>query len=147
MKNYSNKIKVLMNFHREFAELIIKGFELEMNEAKKLNRKHYQTIMTLYHHGSFTMHELSTRVMLQKGSFTPVAKKLLNLDYIRKEQSDEDKRISYIHLTEKGKAFAIEFHDKHRVYVEDKFSNLSNEEQDRYFELLDELKQLNEKMK
>lgn len=146
MKEFESKIRILMMFYRNFSNLIIKGFELGLDNPNDLNPKHFQTLMVLLHHGSCTMHELSSRVMLKKGSFTPVANKLLSLDYIRKERSTEDKRIYYIHLTDKGIEFANEFHEKHHVYIEDKFTNLSNEERERYFVLLEELRLLNEKM-
>ncbi len=146
MRDYSKRVRCLMKFHREFVELIIKGFELGLDNPEDLNPKHYQTLMSLMHSGPCTMHELSGRVMLQKGSFTPVANKLLSIGFIRKEQSTEDKRMYYIHLTDKGLAFARTFHEQHHSYIEEKFSALRIEERNRYFELLDELQKLNEKM-
>lgn len=146
MRDYDNRIRCLMEFHRNFFHLIIKGFELGLENREELNPKHYQTIMALFHGGSCTMHDLSTRVMLQKGSFTPVANKLLSIGFIRKERSAEDKRMYFIHLTDKGVNFANGFSDKHHSYLEDKFSALSSGERDRYFELLYELRGFNEKM-
>lgn len=53
-----------------------------------------------------TMSDIARLIARDKSTVTALAGRLIRLGYIRKVRSDKDRRISYIALTEKGKALA-----------------------------------------
>ncbi len=124
-------------FFREFAESI---------ELDDLNFTHIKSMMMLNFEGKCSMTTVSKRLQLEKGSFTPVAKKLIEYNYVEKEQNDQDKRSYSLKLSQKGKAFVDDFLEKHIEYIASRIDLLSSHEQNEYFSLIDRLNVLNKKI-
>lgn len=60
--------------------------------------------------------EIAEALNLSKPSVTAIVEKLVSRGYIRKVQSDEDRRSSHVHLSSRGRAL-VKMHDEthHRI--------------------------------
>ncbi|MBN2796082.1 MAG: MarR family transcriptional regulator [Clostridia bacterium] len=71
----------------------------------------YADILTSLHfnEGQLKMHQISDLVGKDKSTVTVLVNRLIDRDYILKEKSQLDKRVTYIKLTEKGKSIQKDF--------------------------------------
>lgn len=79
------------------------------------------------------MSSVSQGLNLEKGSFTPVANRLIQYDYIEKVCSKEDKRVSYLILTEKGQEFVDRLYEGIKKHIQKKLEILGEDEREVYF--------------
>lgn len=139
-------IQKILGFFPMMTEIFVKNFLLSSDMLKNLNSTHTRTIMTLKYEGRSTMSSISRKVELEKGSFTPVANKLIKLGYVEKVQSSEDKRKSLLQLTELGHTFADKFHKEHTEYIYSQLSKLSEAERDAYLASVNLIQSLSKKI-
>lgn len=107
-----------------------------------LNRSHIQAIVFLKMHGRAMMSALAAFLGLEKGSFTPVANRLLDWGYVEKVADPADKRKGFLQLTPAGHDFAQELEvDRIRIF-EERLACLSRGERRAFFQHLDSLQEL-----
>ncbi len=133
------RIESIFDLHRHIISMFFKGFEEVFELPEGLNFTHVKAMLTLRFHGNMTMSDLSRMLVIAKGSFTPVAAKLIEKGYIRKEQSEEDKRVFHLVLSEKGEEFTAGFRNEHWQYLTELFDHLSPDQQSDYFEHISRL--------
>jgi DNA-binding MarR family transcriptional regulator len=92
------------------------------------------------------MSEVSRRLNLEKGSFTPVAAKLIKLGYIQKNQDESDKRVYNLELTDLGLEVAEDFKEKHLTYINQLVTQFSEDERQEYFEAIDKVYQMTKRL-
>lgn len=78
-----------------------------------------------------TSSELANELNLSKPSITAIVDKFEEMGFIRKVKSDEDRRVSHIHMTEAGKNIE-KIHSKIHVRISDIFSSKLTESELRY---------------
>lgn len=108
----------LFSFFHLLNHTFTEKFRRIYQPVKGLGYNHIKTLLSIRYTNYQTMGDISEDTGLDKGSFTAVASKLINEGYIKKEQSQEDKRINLLLLTEKGKKFADELSAAHYSYME-----------------------------
>jgi MarR family 2-MHQ and catechol resistance regulon transcriptional repressor len=118
----------IFELHATMDHKIFKDFIKAYPMPDKLNHRHMRAIINLYFVEKASMTEISQRLSIEKGSFTPVADKLIKLGYIINERSQKDRRVYEMSLTPKGKELAKDFVETHNDYITDLFSKLSQEE-------------------
>ncbi|TDV70428.1 MarR family winged helix-turn-helix transcriptional regulator [Pseudomonas sp. LP_7_YM] len=64
----------------------------------------YLAMLVLWEEEGMTVGEVSTRLLTDPGSLTPLLKRLETEGLIRRTRSKEDERVVLLHLTEQGKA-------------------------------------------
>ena len=116
-----------------FFSNYFKEHELDID----INKTHIRTIMMLLFEGDVPMSFVSQKLGLEKGSFTPVAKKLIDIGFIRKVKSEEDRRISLLSLTDDGHAFATRLRDGHHKFMLNEIEKLSIDDQVQFENALD----------
>ena len=79
------------------------------------------------------MSDISNKLGLEKNSFTPVAKLLLEKGYIDRTKDENDRRAYILTLTDKGNKRAKGFMDRHIGFMEGQLSQLTDEEKELYF--------------
>lgn len=98
MKNLVDIVSELSNMFGQSEEAAREQFHL-------LNLSHtqmrYLEIIHLLHNPNIT--ELAKSLKLTKPTVTVAVDKLIEKDFLYKVKSDEDRRSSHLHLTEKGK--------------------------------------------
>jgi DNA-binding MarR family transcriptional regulator len=113
-------------------DVFFKGFQ-DIDLPYKFSTSQIKTLINLDTDEDMTMSEVSKRLNIEKGSFTPVANKLIDLGCIEKKRSTEDKRISYLVLTDKGSEYVKILWQEVSSRIEEKLRILSEEERDAYF--------------
>ncbi|WP_432664165.1 MarR family transcriptional regulator [Wukongibacter baidiensis] len=139
-------LQSILNIFPMITETFFENFLVSSDMLKDLNTTHTKTLMTLKYEGGSTMSEISRKIELEKGSFTPVANKLIKLGYIEKVQSVEDRRKSMLRLTELGHSFADRFQKEHTEYIYSQLDKLSEAEQDAYLAAINLVLSLSRKM-
>ncbi|WP_105614245.1 MarR family winged helix-turn-helix transcriptional regulator [Vallitalea okinawensis] len=125
-------LESILNLIPMVTDIFFKHFQFSSGLLNDLNKTHTRTLMILKFEGPSTMSVISHKVELEKGSFTPVANKLIQLGYIEKLQSSGDKRKSMLQLTEVGHTVAEKFHEEHTAYMHKQLNKLTEAERDVY---------------
>lgn len=87
--------------------------------------------------GRLTMKEISEGINRTKSTVTQLVDKLIKDGYVTKESSGEDKRYSYIVLTEKGLRIKKDFREISDNVISQFFKGFSDEETKMMISLLD----------
>lgn len=113
-------------------KVYFKGYECGENVPAELNHTHIRTLMILKFEGESAMSAISAKLNLEKGSFTPVANKLMECGFIEKIIDEKDKRIYNLRLTKMGRDFSEEFSINHVAYINKLLECLSENERNLY---------------
>jgi len=62
----------------------------------------YLVLMVLWEHSPLSVKEISTRLILNTNTLTPLLKRMMNLGIVTRQRSEEDERKVIVALTEKG---------------------------------------------
>ena len=73
-------------------------------QALNLTYPQYLAMLVLWERDGLTVGEVSTRLLTEPGSLTPLFKRLEVEGLISRTRSKEDERVVLLHLTEQGKA-------------------------------------------
>lgn len=76
--------------------------ELEKKDISGLVPSHGDILFLLFHNEKVQMQEIARKIHRTKPTVTILVKKLVEMGYIEKEKNQEDNRVTYISLTEKG---------------------------------------------
>jgi len=111
---------------RLMGEMETQAFEQEgFSDLSMRQMMHLETITQL---GQPTFSELASKLAITKPSVTAIVRKLMNMGYVKKVQSQEDLRVYHIVLTPKGEQFT-EMHDRtHQMLAEMLTQNLNKQE-------------------
>lgn len=139
-------LNLIFEFSHIYRDVFVRDFLADYPTPEGLNRTHLRTLLYIMFADNPKMSEISGNMGLEKGSFTPVAQKLLTLGYISKSKTDKDRRKSILNLTEKGTKLTQEYYNAHAKYIYDKLEILGDE-QEKYMELLETLLTMTRKMK
>lgn len=108
----------------------------------ELRNTHVYAIMFLKINGPSPMSKVAQFLGLEKGSFTPIANRLINWGYIVRENDSFDKRKSLLVLTDSGREFAIEVRSARSHKFSDQVEKLSSAERKQFFSSLQRLQDL-----
>ncbi|MTI66587.1 MAG: winged helix-turn-helix transcriptional regulator [Firmicutes bacterium] len=132
MKNINGDLHNILKIAPIINEIFFKSFHKSYEIPHGLNKTHIKTLLFLNFEGSCPMNLLSKKVNLEKGSFTPVAEKLINIGYLEKVKFPNDKRKSLLQLTPLGDEFITNHRNKHLSYVRSILSKLDENERETY---------------
>ncbi|MGH4050732.1 MAG: MarR family winged helix-turn-helix transcriptional regulator [Clostridium sp.] len=98
----------------------------------------YGNILTVLYNnnGRLSMNQIGKIIGKDKSTITALVNKLSNLGYVKKEKCIEDRRVTYIILTEKGKAIEGKVNDISKKVNLIAYKNFSKEEKDIFLKLL-----------
>ena len=128
MKKFDSDLMLVYELSHKYRDAFIKDFEDNYETPEFLNKTHLRTLLYIKFEKKPKMSLISGKMGLEKGSFTPVAQKLIELGYITKNKTDKDRRKSILMLTEKGRKTAAEYEKAHLEYIGEKLSSLNEEE-------------------
>lgn len=95
-----------------------------------LNPTEFGVLELLYHRGRQPIQKIGQKILLRSGSMTYVVNKLEERGLLARVFCEEDKRITYISITEKGVSLIESIFPKHAENIESLMSGLSAKEQD-----------------
>lgn len=123
MDRIINIISKISHTLGEIEELAKEQFGLQ---ELTLTQMHYLEVMNTLENPNIT--ELATALQLTKPTVTVALEKLIAKEYLVKVQSDEDRRTSHLHLTEKGRSINKMHEYAHRSFAELMSENLDPDE-------------------
>lgn len=112
--------------------------ELRKRGIEGLVVSHGNILDILYeNNGKLTMKEISEGISRSKSTVTQLVDRLLKAGYVTKESVLEDKRYSYIVLTEKGLSIKTDFKEISQNVMQEFFKDFTEEEIEILLLLLD----------
>ncbi|MBM7615526.1 MarR family winged helix-turn-helix transcriptional regulator [Alkaliphilus hydrothermalis] len=101
----------------------------------------YGNILTaLYdNNGKLSMKEIGQLIGKDKSTITALVNKLSKLGYVKTEKSKEDRRVTYVKTTEKGREVEDKFNDISKEVYLTAYKNFSIEEREVLLKLLKKL--------
>ncbi|WP_425447316.1 MarR family winged helix-turn-helix transcriptional regulator [Dethiothermospora halolimnae] len=101
----------------------------------------YGNILTVLYDndGKLSMKEIGQLIGKDKSTITALVNKLSKLGYVKKEKGKEDKRVTYVKITEKGKDIEDKFNDISKEVYSRAYKNFSKEEKEVLLRLLKKL--------
>jgi len=137
MSNYNkimkqgNAIALLSRITEKAHKLIVQ--ELEAHGIDGIVPSHGSILVHLLTGEKYTMKELAEKIHRTKPTVTVLIDKLVNLGYVTKEKSNEDSRVTFITLTEKGFELRTSFNTISETLNAVVYKDLSEEDAE-YFE-------------
>lgn len=115
--------------------------QLAQRGIEGLVSSHGSILTALYmNEGKLPMKEIAERIHRTKSTVTQLVDKLIKHGYVIKEQSEEDARVYYIFLTEKGWSFQEHFITISAEMNETFFQGFSELEQEMFLKMLVKVK-------
>jgi len=111
----------------------------ERNTVGDLTYSQFAVLEALYHLGSMTQGEVSTKVLKSGSNMTTVIDNLERDGLVRRERDAKDRRVINVHLTEAGKGKVEAVLPGHVAALVEEFSVLSAREQEQFGELCKKL--------
>lgn len=136
MANKNLVISKISQIRREIFDYI--EAELSKRGIDGLVVSHGNILDILYdNNGRLTMKEISEGIHRSKSTVTQLVDKLLKSGYVTKEIDPEDKRFSYIVLTDKGLGIKNDFREISHEVIKKFYKEFTDEEIDTLLFLLD----------
>jgi DNA-binding MarR family transcriptional regulator len=133
--------KLLIEFINTL-DLSLKKLQAEVGDASgvsKLTIHQFQYIDAIYELGEPAITEIADRLHITKASVTTGVQKLINMGYVLKTQSSQDKRVFHVSLTEAGGQLIKAKYQALKEYGEFIEAALSKEEASQFEATLDKL--------
>ncbi|SHH93772.1 MarR family winged helix-turn-helix transcriptional regulator [Clostridium grantii] len=119
----------------DFIEEKLKEYNME-----GLIPSHGNILTALYEsEGKLTMKEIARIIGKDKSTVTPLVNKLLSLGYIKKSKDKNDKRVSYIMLTDKGISMETKYRNISMEVYETAYKDFTEDEKETLNRLLKKL--------
>lgn len=115
-------------------------------EMPDMNMTHVKTLVFLRLNGSAPMSAAARWLNLEKGSFTPVARRLADAGLVETVADESDRRRTVLRLTEKGAALDKTLHARMSAEFRRKVALLTDDEQRDFFESLRRLNAILDKL-
>ena len=113
---------------------IIRASNLLVDDLKKtlkkypINATEFSVMEFLYSKGEKSIQEIRDRILLASSSATYVVDNLERKEYVRRIVNQNDRRVTYIKLTEAGKDLINDIFPTHKKNTKEIFNDLTNEE-------------------
>jgi DNA-binding MarR family transcriptional regulator len=125
---------------REFLELfsnILKKMKKEWTKQLEhgLNPSQYFILKTLKHSGPRKATELAELILMTPGAITGASDKLVSEGYAERKGAEEDRRVVYLEITDKGKEFVESMIEKQKILTAKFFEGLSDEDINHLFRI------------
>lgn len=126
-------IGLLRNSHK--LEKIVK----QDVSCYQLNITEFSVMELLFHQGRQTTQTIKEKILIASSSTTYVIDQLEKKNYVERMVSTEDKRITYVSLSEKGNQLMTEIFPLHAKTISDCFSTLEEKELNQFIKTLGKL--------
>ena len=113
---------------------ILRASNLLVDDLKKtlknypINTTEFSVMEFLYSKGEKSIQEIRDRILLASGSATYVVDNLERKEYVRRIVNQNDRRVTYIKLTETGKDLINDIFPTHKKNTKKIFNDLTNGE-------------------
>jgi len=101
-----------------------------------LHPTEFAVLELLYHKGEQPLQQIGGKILLASGSITYVVDKLEKRELLIRVTCPKDRRVTYAHITEKGKELIASIFPEHKSRIQKSMSILNSEEKELAIELL-----------
>jgi DNA-binding MarR family transcriptional regulator len=143
----NEELKLIFHHIPLYSHTLFSADSPVFREHEGLNMTHIHAVVFLKINGQGMMSTIANFLSLEKGSFTPVANRLINWGYVVKVPDDQDKRKIFLQLTPEGLIFASRLKDEQVAIFEQAIGRLSRSEQKAFFQNLTRMNDLLMKMR
>jgi DNA-binding MarR family transcriptional regulator len=136
--------KYIVYFISKTKKKMVKFIEKKLFEKELYDLvPSYGNILTvLYdHNGTLSMKEIGTLLGKEKSTITAIVDKLEKLGYVMKLKSEQDRRTTYVCLTEMGKDIEKKFEEISFDVHKTAYNNFTQEEKSEFLRLLKKMNQ------
>ncbi len=136
--------KYIVYFISKTKKKMVKFIEKKLFEKELYDLvPSYGNILTvLYdHNGTLSMKEIGTLLGKEKSTITAIVDKLEKLGYVMKLKSEQDRRTTYVCLTEMGKDIEKKFEEISFDVHKTAYNNFTQEEKTEFLRLLKKMNQ------
>lgn len=128
LKENRKDLKAMIVMFKAYQSLI----EVIKNDIKDtgFDFNEFTVLEVVYHKKKLTVTEIKEKVLVANSSLSYILDKLENKNLITRTKNKEDKRITYIELTDEGLKVSEEIFPMHYNVLKEVFSVLTNEEKD-----------------
>ena len=137
MEDKERALKLFIVLSR--ATKVISEESNKIIEQFGLNPTEFGVLELLHHRGRQPIQKIGQKILLRSGSMTYVVNRLEEKGYLQRIFCEEDKRITYIEITDVGVSLVEEIFPDHVKKIESLMSGLSKEEQEQTIELVKKL--------
>lgn len=112
--------------------------ELDRRDIRRfgLNQTEFAVLELLYHKGPRPLQQIGEKILITSGSITYVINKLEKKELLKRNPYEEDRRVIYAVLTERGQALMEEIFPQHAETLTEAFRGLTAEEKRLAIELI-----------
>ena len=93
--------------------------------AQGLCLSDFMVLEVLLHKGPMTISEIGEKVLLANASMTSAVDRLHKRGFVRRKNSESDRRVRIVELTKRGHAFISEIYERHAIDIEEVVSVLT----------------------
>jgi DNA-binding MarR family transcriptional regulator len=130
LNDQKHKEKLLIQM-QSALEGFFKKFKHEsqkLNSLENLADGQIILLVNLYHKGICNASEVADMIGITSGAVTGMTDKMVSLDLIKRERSEEDRRVVLFSITEKGKGVIQRIREKRFGQISDLFRQITNNE-------------------
>ncbi len=99
------------------------------NTVGDLSGAQFGTLEMLYHLGPLNQKDIGAKLLMSKSNMVTVIDKLEKKEFVKRQRSVEDRRVIFVHLTDKGKAQLEAVLPVHVAAISEEMNRLTPEEQ------------------
>ena len=133
-----NEFKVVIGIMRA-SNLLVDDLKKTLKKYP-INATEFSVMEFLYSKGEKSIQEIRDRILLASGSATYVVDNLERKEYVRRIVNQNDRRVTYIKLTEAGKDLINDIFPMHKKNTKKIFNDLTNGELITLKEILKKIK-------
>lgn len=138
-----NTEEEIHQFFGSFERLLLKLEEVDnscVEMSKDITKQGLSIVGLVGSEGQVIMRDIATHLDAPFSTATGIVDKLVDLDYLNRFNSSEDRRIVLIKLTDKGQSLYDLFECKKRELGEMILKQLTNDERKQFIQLFEKIK-------
>lgn len=139
MEEHYDALRKIVNISTKFENIFFRDYYRSVELPYDLNKTHFSCMLMLKYYGPSSMGFISNLLSLEKGSFTIVSKKLIDVGFISKVNDDVDKRSYILALTNTGEDFMDKVRAEHKRYTDSKLERLNKPSLREFNKMLEKL--------
>jgi len=140
------EMRLVFHLIPAFSHAFFEGHGEAFGDLEGLNKTHVHAVVFLKIHGPSPMSAVARFLGLEKGSFTPIANRLLEWGFVTREVDPEDRRRQVLRLTDPGREFAERLRERRGARFREQVDKLTKAERRQFFQALERLEGLLAKM-
>ncbi|MDD5017985.1 MAG: MarR family winged helix-turn-helix transcriptional regulator [Eubacteriales bacterium] len=136
------ELSMLFSFPGKYGKVFFEHVYKTIQQQTGIKKTQLKTLIFAHIHGGGYMSDYAEWLGIENSSFTTVADHLISLGYLKKTAGADDRRKSFLCLTEKGLEFADRSKEMHKQLFTEQIKKLPQKEQEAFFSHLSALHRL-----